>query len=154
MNIGKKIINFLSKPYNKYLVWKSLRMRKKIVKMCPNLYRDVLEKRGPRDTLMYFGFEIGDGWLKLLKKTSIKLEKEIKKLPKYERPLFRAIQVKEKWGTLSIYVTYSTDNMYDIIDKAEEKSAEICEICGKKGRLRDGGWIRALCDKCAKKLNY
>lgn len=33
----------------------------------------------------------------------------------------------------------------------EEKSANICEYCGKEGRLRKirgGSWLKTLCDKC------
>ena len=65
----------------------------------------------------------------------------------------RASQVKEKFGTLSFYMTSATDEMWDIISEAEQKSGTICEDCGASGRRRGGGWIRTLCDTCAKKSN-
>ena len=37
----------------------------------------------------------------------------------------------------------------DIVRKYEKMSAEVCEICGKPGRLRkDLNWIRTCCDGC------
>ena len=44
--------------------------------------------------------------------------------------------------------------MYDLIDKAEDKSYIICESCGAKGKLRGRGWVRTLCKKCAIKQKY
>ena len=35
--------------------------------------------------------------------------------------------------------------------QAEEKSYEICEICGDKGEVRGDYWVRTLCDRCWKK---
>ena len=63
----------------------------------------------------------------------------------------RASQVKEKFGTLRFYMTSATSEMYDLVQEAEEKSATICENCGKPGKLRSGGWIRCLCDECCTK---
>ena len=45
-------------------------------------------------------------------------------------------------------MTCGTEEMYDLIEEAETKSATICEDCGKPGKLRSGGWIRTLCDEC------
>ena len=38
-----------------------------------------------------------------------------------------------------------------VIHFAEEMSTEICEVCGKPGKLRDSRWVE--CDKCYKKKN-
>ena len=62
----------------------------------------------------------------------------------------RASQVKEKFGTLSFYMSSATDEMYDLIREAERKSGKTCEVCSKPGVLRGGGWIKCLCDECAK----
>lgn len=40
------------------------------------------------------------------------------------------------------------DRANDAITKAEEKSYETCEWCGKPGKRRGRGWIRTLCDEC------
>ena len=58
-------------------------------------------------------------------------------------------QVKEKFGTLRFYAP-GNDRIYHLISLAEWLSAETCEDCGRYGKIREGGWIRTLCDKCAK----
>ena len=63
----------------------------------------------------------------------------------------RASQVKEKFGTLHFYMTCATDEMWDIIHEAEQRSATICENCGKPGKIRRDGWWLTLCDECATK---
>ena len=57
--------------------------------------------------------------------------------------------VKEKYGTLRFYTDRSDLEIDDMIDKAEEASATICERCGDAGVTRiDRGWIQTLCDVC------
>lgn len=60
-------------------------------------------------------------------------------------------QIKEKFGGLRFYTEYQDITLGDIIDRIENKSFEICEVCGKKGYPREGGWIKTLCDECANK---
>jgi len=60
-------------------------------------------------------------------------------------------QVKEKFGGLRFYVGPASTEVFDIIDECELLSYTICELCGKPGRPREGGWIRTLCDECAEK---
>jgi hypothetical protein len=44
--------------------------------------------------------------------------------------------------------------VHDIVDKYEELSETICEMCGKPGILRtDRPWISTLCDKCKEELD-
>ena len=64
------------------------------------------------------------------------------------------IEVKEKFGTLRIWV--GSENVEDcsvfdpIIEAAEEASKMVCEICGSPGQLRPKQhWIQTLCDRCA-----
>jgi hypothetical protein len=63
----------------------------------------------------------------------------------------RASQVKEKYGTLSFYMTHATDEMYAIIDKAESQSSKTCETCGKPGKIRGHGWYSTRCATCWRK---
>lgn len=65
-----------------------------------------------------------------------------------------ATQVKEKYGTLRFYV-YGADEYIDgMIHMAEGISARTCETCGNPGKIRDGGWIRTLCDEHAEEQGY
>lgn len=63
------------------------------------------------------------------------------------------IEVKEKFGTLRIWVGSETVEDCSVFDRfvnaAEEASKTVCEICGAPGRLRKKRWIQTLCDDCA-----
>ena len=45
-------------------------------------------------------------------------------------------------------MTCGTDEIFDLIDKAESLSCETCEHCGDPGEERDMSWIKTLCDTC------
>lgn len=100
-------------------------------------------------TCMCWGFECGNGWYKIIKDLSAKLESMIEQYkkdhPNEEWP--RAAQVKEKYGTLRFYMTHSTDEMEKAIREAEELSAKTCEVCGKPGKYYADGWCKVRCDK-------
>lgn len=62
-----------------------------------------------------------------------------------------AVQVKEKFGGLRFYVRGPvTDDQMTMISFAEHLASNTCEVCGKRGRRRGGGWIRTLCNEHAK----
>lgn len=102
-------------------------------------------------TAMCWGFP-GNGWEKIIREAAEKLEPLIaaykKEFPGEDHP--RAFQIKEKYGTLRFYLTHGTDEMHRIADEAERKSEGVCEDCGKKGKLRKGGWLRTACTACHK----
>ena len=92
-------------------------------------------------------FTIGDGWLELVKNLIDKLikigwNKETR-------------QCKEKFGGLRFYASSLTENGFEIINKYEKLSFEICEKCGNKGKRNTIGAPRSvyqtLCDKCKNK---
>ena len=56
-------------------------------------------------------------------------------------------QVKEKFGTLRIYVRSTDDELHAMIEAAERQSGETCEICGKPGERRDLPGVQTLCDE-------
>lgn len=128
-------------------------LEEKLVKRFPNLYGDYNNKN-PRETLMCFGFEHGDGWYELIYDLSMELEPLIEKYIEEnpdEEYYPRAMQVKEKYGGLRFYMSSATDEMYDIIENYEMLSERTCEICGNPGEIRPGGWITTLCDECYEK---
>ena len=61
-------------------------------------------------------------------------------------------QVKEKFGGLRFYVGSCPEWVQRIIDTAENASYETCEVCGKPGEPRPGGWVTTRCDLHAIKL--
>lgn len=121
-----------------------------------------------------FGYECDDGWFSILDSMCDEI------LTAYEetgQPVNLVVgQVKEKYGTLRFYYHFEGqtsgaaaidflgqgalrvpgepnplhERVAAIVSKWEDKSATVCEKCGKPGKLRtDRRWIRTLCDECA-----
>lgn len=85
-------------------------------------------------------YSVGKGWYKIVHK----LCKDIAKID----PKVEVSCIKEKFGGLRFYIMGGNDKVYDLIEKASEKSYTLCEKCGQKGRIRkDLGWVLTLCDK-------
>ena len=97
------------------------------------------------ETAMCWNFETGDGWFDIINE----LSRKIIALDKQSGTTTEAVQVKEKFGTLRFYVDFGTDEVFEAIEEAERKSAVTCELCGKPGMLRRGGWLKVKCDECA-----
>jgi len=121
-------------------------LTEKLWNECPLLYRDKNESL--INSLIPFGFEHMDGWYNIVYDLSLKLEALIMAMPDEGRANFRAVQVKEKFGTLRFYMSGETDEMYKLISDAEDASAKTCEYCGKPGTLHTKGWWSTLCDEC------
>ena len=102
-----------------------------------------------KESLMCFGFEVGDGWFTLLEQ----LLKQIKSMNPPEG--FQIQQVKEKFGGLRFYHNGAYKSDIDaVVNFAEGLSYKICEECGNPGSTKGGkGWIRCLCLSCREKLN-
>lgn len=98
-----------------------------------------------------FGIECGKGWYPLLEPIFEYIEKY--NVDKEEHEHIKITQIKEKWGLLNIYVNFGTDELYDLIDKAEDLSDNVCEDCGTMEDVGTitYGWIRTVCCNCAKK---
>lgn len=104
----------------------------------------------PRLFTERFGFNCGDGWFKLLYRLAQNIDPEIDKLPKDVQDSVCFSEIKEKFGTLRIYINGPQDGMdriYTLVHYAEYHSAKVCEICGENGIIRkDILWVRTLCD--------
>ncbi len=99
----------------------------------------------------------GDGWFQILWELSRKIEKEIERIEKQliladiegQRLPFMT-DVKEKYGTLRFYMSCETETITEAINAAEDLTKITCEICGQKGMIREGRWIKVRCDQCEK----
>jgi hypothetical protein len=99
-----------------------------------------------------FAFECGDGWYELIKGACEKLEpimavEKVRDIEGWGSGMYRAAQVKEKFGSLRFYLACAPEEAYKIVEEAERKSAKICEVCGKPGKLLEGGWLYTACKK-------
>lgn len=98
-----------------------------------------------------FGIECADGWKELLRKPLEYIE-EYNKGKKDEEQI-KIHQIKEKFGGLRFYVNFYDKKLGELIDEAEDKSYNTCEICGKEGKtVSYRGWIYTRCDDCMNKL--
>jgi len=88
----------------------------------------------------------GDGWFDLVYELSAKLAR----IPGTE-----ITGIKQKYGELRIDMR-GHDAMADqLILEAEERSATICELCGRPGRtIQTSALLKTLCDAHEKRLTY
>ena len=88
-------------------------------------------------------WEIDEGWKPMVQALVSLCEDycKTKDLP------FTIEQVKEKFGTLRFYYSGGDDYISQLVDSAETQSGKMCEVCGKEGKLRGGGWLKTLCDE-------
>ncbi len=87
-----------------------------------------------------------DGWFWLLLDTCRRLEALCANQLTAGKSVMVAVQVKQKYGALCIYVDDAPDAAHGVIADAEDASETVCEICAGNGSLRDGTWLWTLCD--------
>lgn len=99
-----------------------------------------------------FSFECDDGWYDLIGRLCYDITKV---LTKEEAKVFKILQVKEKFATLRVYCENSNDAVFQLIQKASEASASICEITGGVGQLhKSGGYLKTLNKDTAKLIKF
>lgn len=123
----------------------------------PQIFRN--RHGDPRETLMCFGFDCGDGWFEIIDVLCRYISSHVNHkrrqhsdMPEeqfLEEHVVTAVQVKEKFGGLRFYVDGADDYVRGLIDMAEGMSLRTCETCGKPGRCRKGGWVSTLCEEHA-----
>jgi len=175
-----------------------------LVKKYPELLTDF--RGDPKQTCMAWGIECGDGWFKILDhlfsylnslmKTNLVISytKDYRDEHKNDKdyyenhysirikpPQLTIDQVKEKYGTLTVYYHANFEDLEDlseeilnIIDReeydkkikrfydkvdfaisyAEYQSSITCEDTGKDGKLYTRGWHRTMCDEVAIEMGY
>lgn len=123
-------------------------LQDKLIADFPKLYRP----NEDCNQMLVFGFECGDGWYDLIRELSEKLYvsvKAVREEPEIEPYSYRcpyATQVKEKYGKLRFYMSWSTDAMDELIDSYQQQSEYICEKCGRPGSIDYcAKWLSAAC---------
>jgi hypothetical protein len=113
----------------------------------PLALSEMLLPSKPLDTidaqpLARWGIEINACWRPILERLLERLEAEIAAQPVDDRDRFRALQIKEKFGRLTVYLANSTPDMDTAIQEAADESTQTCEVCGAPGELkqRDYWW--------------
>jgi hypothetical protein len=100
-----------------------------------------------RVTMMRFGFVHDDGWFDLIWRLCDSLEPVVAAAESEALRPFQVLQVKEKFGGLRFYTSFSNDSISALIDAAALESTQTCEVCGKPGNRRGTSWITTRCDE-------
>jgi hypothetical protein len=111
-------------------------------------FTQILKSVAPTVISEDFCFEVTLlGWFPLIYDCCLKLEAINRQYPALNR--IKAIQVKEKLGTLRFYSDYATREVDEVIAAAERESAKTCYYCGDPGSLENrGGWLLTICSRC------
>lgn len=132
-----------------------------------------MRREGQNSASVYqkFGIQAGPGWYELIRSLCRELADLCAQAGREDDLVVR--QVKEKFGELRFYFylengtqeenTTLYHRIYDVLDKYEELSTQVCELCGAPGELRQlklrSGmvWLQTLCGEhyalLQKKLN-
>lgn len=115
----------------------------KLIERFPTYFTDMYGD--PTKTCMAFGCECGKGWFDLIFRLCEDIEKT-------NPENFRVEQVKEKFGGLRFYYSGGSQEVHDLVNKAESDSYNICENCGTRDNVTsEGSWILTLCTNCREK---
>lgn len=115
---------------------------------------------------MTFGIDHGSGWNGIIERLLQKIEAHLAVAitakytagfrdpdPDYPDYGFQIDQIKEKFGTLRVYVSGADDQIFQWIDKAVQESTHTCETCGAGDALKychtGGYWLYTRCPQCA-----
>ena len=75
-------------------------------------------------------------------------------LTEEDKKNFYFVQTKEKWGRLTMYPNYYTDEISDVLNDYSYLSEQVCIQCGKVGvPTTKHGWICPICKDCWEKTN-
>jgi len=88
-----------------------------------------------------FGVECQSGWARLYE--PIRARCQSAGVP--------ILQVKEKFGGLRVYVGAADPALLQAIERAEQQSHTICEVCGADHAATTpgaDGWLRTRCASC------
>jgi len=98
--------------------------------------------------------ECGDGWYNLIYDCCKEIDKLYKRRNKDINKI-QIYQIKEKYGGLRIYLGNYIEGTDEIVNKYEDESMKVCEICGGQGKLKNKGyWLKTLCDKHGEELGF
>ena len=108
------------------------------------------DNNNPQWPFELFGIECESGWKKLYEPI---IEYIIEYNKTHEDNPIKIHQIKEKFGGLRFYTNYCTEELDRMIDKAEDESYNVCEICGKHidQPIVKHHWIYPFCKECFNK---
>ena len=98
----------------------------------------------------FWGFEIGPGWFEYIADFLVKFDRYMKE-KQYNPEDYKIMQVKNKFGTLRIYLAGSDFYINSLIAETEANANDCCIICGKKA-LGSIGIYTQMCEEHIKEF--
>lgn len=101
-----------------------------------------LRQSFPRYFEKLWGVECYDGWLPII----AELFQQIAEREQLQPELVTILQVKQKFGSLRVYLT-PAEPYADLLAAAAKKTAHTCEICGAPGKIcsTKDRWWQTVC---------
>jgi len=123
-------------------------LEQKLVEKYPQLFQDY--RKDPMYP-MYYGIECGDGWYDLIDKTLARIQQEIDAYPEKDRNRFKLFQVKEKFGSLRVYMSETVGEMNKAVNDAYTESLVTCVWCGSQEGVtqNEHSFVRSMCPQCS-----
>lgn len=114
----------------------------------PNPKHDQLIKDYPKAlSNVRCGIYYNEGWHILINSLCHLIEQEINQMPLELQDQFKVEQIKQKFGSLRVYLNRSTPYIDGAIQLAESLSIHLCECCGGVGEIKSvKGWSATLCE--------
>jgi hypothetical protein len=96
----------------------------------------------------YGGIAVDTGWWPIITSlcANIQHHQDWKNRQSPVVPQVTVAQIKEKFGGLRFYYQGGDEQIHGMVRMAEAWAGHTCEECGAPGTIRDGGWIKTLCD--------
>jgi len=113
-----------------------------LVEKYPLIFQD--RYASARDSCMAFGIECGPGWYPIL---DVLFERITQYCEEVRFPSPKALQIKEKFGNLRVYMDVTSPYIDGLIWMAESITDSTCEVCGGPARLMgfEAGWLEVRC---------
>jgi hypothetical protein len=129
--------------------WNSIQLRKALVEEYPYLLPRNSFTGEPIENYDYSFIEgeynLPEGWMELFLQCCEDIREPLVRADYLNK--FRFLQIKEKWGYLTMYSRGATDEVYKILSKYRFLSGQICSVCGKPATVRTYGYVCPYCSE-------
>ena len=96
-------------------------------------------------------YNLPEGWFELFLQCCEDIHKVLTKIDYVDK--FYFVQIKEKWGRMTLYCHGATKEIEDIIYKYGMLSEQVCSICGKPANVMTYGYVCPYCSKCVQETD-
>ena len=96
-----------------------------------------------------YQLDCGDGWFQLLWDLFTEIESLYQSRDTEIQLTIR--QVKQKFGSLTVYIQYGLPEVYEIVNRYQKLSETVCEGCAIESSIQQRNYyFSTLCDPCYK----